>query len=91
MDKLSLPQIRYEELLKATSNWERRHILGKGGFGTVFKGIWKHTAVAIKRMEQVCVNINLHMIVPDYYVVITKIYTACKSSIRGKSNEAISG
>lgn len=26
-------------------------MLGKGGFGTVFKGDWKFTAVAIKRIE----------------------------------------
>lgn len=26
-------------------------MLGKGGFGTVYKGMWRHTAWAIKRIE----------------------------------------
>jgi len=54
-----LPSIPYEELLVATDNWERRNILGKGGFGTVFRGMWKNTAVAIKRMEQVWKMLNI--------------------------------
>ncbi|XP_060534696.1 serine/threonine-protein kinase pelle-like [Cylas formicarius] len=45
------PQIPYEELEKATMGWNVGHILGKGGFGTVFKGTWKCTQVAIKRLE----------------------------------------
>lgn len=48
----TIPNISYEELQKATDNWNPSTILGKGGFGTVFKGTWKRTEVAIKRIEQ---------------------------------------
>lgn len=45
------PLITYTELEQATNYWNKSNILGKGGFGVVFKGIWKNTAVAIKRLE----------------------------------------
>ncbi|KAF5296322.1 hypothetical protein FQA39_LY12539 [Lamprigera yunnana] len=48
----AIPQIPYEELQKSTNNWDTLFVLGKGGFGTVFKGTWKCTQVAIKRIEQ---------------------------------------
>lgn len=47
----TIPKIDYDELRVATNNWCDTHVLGKGGFGTVFKGMWKLTAVAIKRIE----------------------------------------
>lgn len=48
----TIPKIDYAELTEGTNNWSDRLILGKGGFGTVFRGIWKHTDVAIKRIER---------------------------------------
>lgn len=47
----SIPHIPYEDLQKCTNNWDPATLLGQGGFGKVFKGTWKCTKVAIKRIE----------------------------------------
>lgn len=46
----TIPKIPYAELAEATNNWSNDLILGRGGFGIVYKGRWKHTAVAIKKI-----------------------------------------
>ena len=46
------------ELASATKNYAQSTIIGKGGFGTVYKGYLRHSAVAIKVLSQVisCVH-----------------------------------
>lgn len=46
----TIPHIPYEDLRRATNDWNENSALGKGGFGTVYKGIWKCIAVAIKKI-----------------------------------------
>lgn len=38
LEDTALPEIPYEELTRATNGWSMHTILGKGGFGTVFRG-----------------------------------------------------
>jgi len=45
-------QIPYSELLHATQGFDPANKIGQGGFGSVFRGRWKHVHVAIKRLEQ---------------------------------------
>ncbi|XP_015592025.1 serine/threonine-protein kinase pelle isoform X2 [Cephus cinctus] len=49
-NEITLPQATYEELVVATDMWSIQNVLSKGSFSTVYKGQWKNTAVAIKRM-----------------------------------------
>lgn len=46
-----LPQFSYEELRSATDNWSKENELGRGGFGIVYKGFFKLTHVAIKKIK----------------------------------------
>lgn len=47
----NIMQINYAELAEATGNWDKANVLGRGGFGVVYKGKWKCTDVAIKKMH----------------------------------------
>lgn len=46
-----LPLFSGEELRQATGNWHPGNELGKGGFGVVYKGYFKQTYVAIKKIK----------------------------------------
>ncbi|KAE8704642.1 putative L-type lectin-domain containing receptor kinase S.5 [Hibiscus syriacus] len=45
-------KFRLKELKQATANFSRKNKLGKGGFGTVYKGSWMNKDVAIKKVSK---------------------------------------
>lgn len=44
-------QITYKELKQASNDFSTSNILGNGGFASVYRGNWKGTDVAIKRLK----------------------------------------
>lgn len=48
---LNIPEVPIKELEEATDNWDEKNVLGKGGFGVVYRGEWISTKVAIKKLE----------------------------------------
>ncbi|PPD88595.1 hypothetical protein GOBAR_DD14484 [Gossypium barbadense] len=45
-------KFRFNELKQATGNFSPKNKLGKGGFGTVYKGSWGNKEVAVKRVSK---------------------------------------
>ncbi|XP_013790057.1 serine/threonine-protein kinase pelle-like, partial [Limulus polyphemus] len=47
---LQILKISYKDLLHSTDEFSQSRILGRGGFGVVYKGDWKGNIVAVKRL-----------------------------------------
>ena len=47
----SIPFIPFKELEQATNVWDPTRKIGRGGFGVVYRGYWRETDIAIKRLE----------------------------------------
>lgn len=51
----NLRQFGLRELQSATENFSSKNILGKGGFGNVYRGqLYDGTVVAVKRLKDIC-------------------------------------
>ena len=51
LKSLNVAEIAEADLSIATNNWAQKNIIGKGGFGVVYKGEYLSTMVAIKKLE----------------------------------------
>lgn len=69
-----MQRIQYNELELATDNWDQKRILGEGGYGLVYKGHWRYTDVAIKRLKS-DVGVTIFDWFLGYLISLEKIYT----------------
>ena len=49
ISEANLPLAQFEELAVATDNWNKRNTLGKGGFGTVYRGTFQNRNLFFKK------------------------------------------
>ncbi|KAJ0027780.1 hypothetical protein Pint_36408 [Pistacia integerrima] len=49
---LAPKKFKLRELKKATGRFSPKNKLGKGGFGTVYKGTWRNREIAVKRVSE---------------------------------------
>ena len=71
-------QFTPHELTLASSNFSE--LVGKGGFGKVYRGVFHHQAVAIKQLDSV-IALYSHMYImeripPSVHICVTYVY-AC--------------
>lgn len=46
----------WSELMNATEEMSETNLLGQGGFGSVYKGVLRHTTVAVKFLNKVSIT-----------------------------------
>ena len=54
-------EFTHEEVRKATDSFSSANLIGEGGFGKVYKGTLRFTAVAIKVLNPVSKILSIHM------------------------------